>query len=94
MTTKFLNCLNLAKWLLTFVLVKPIWHSLFYHQVFECNIMTPRLHTIWYSVDRKNMIVKILVDQQCKLHHDYTVNATLKIWKNVGIFLVLTKSMS
>ena len=40
------------------------------------------------------MIVKILVDQQCKLHHDYTVNTFIKYMKKcVCAFLVLTKSM-
>ena len=29
--------------------------------------------TILHEKIRKNMIVKVLVDQQCKLHHDYTV---------------------
>ena len=37
MTTKFLTCLNLAKWLQTFLLVKPIWHFLSASKA--CNII-------------------------------------------------------
>ena len=49
---------------------------------------------ILYEKLEKNMIVKILVDQECKLHHDYTVNTFIKYMKKcVCAFLVLTKSM-
>ena len=64
MTANLLTCLNLAKWLLAFLLVKPIWHSLFFITKYLNAILW--LYNYYFIWDRKNIVKLYLVETDCK----------------------------